>query len=427
MNAPIRDGARLILDTLEARNHGAAPRQPAVPGDELLRQWFRHALFDQCRMPGSRDGGLVMGVPIWGAPYIRRFARYGLASLLAPKNREALADGNARLILFSDRQGLNVLYEMTEQLKLARLGLVPQLIEIPDQIMQFMTTFQQAKYLVLGTVQNLMPQIAKRHGMAFHFWMPDHIYDPEYFPKLSALGEQHHAIAQLCTSMLECADSVKEIDRYRQGPMLAIPGPELTRLGWKYLHPQTRGAILADAPNKMPRMHLVAWPTKDRLRMHCPHQNPAWLSPLACQMAPMVAPISLDAEVPLLMPGPFYVPKPEDGLACVEVSDGSKPGVPQDWSFDQFAYNFWMNSNGEDAAMRFFEATTEIDIGEKTPPWWIAANRERKKAGEPLLTRYSDAVAGQQLKDIVAKLWELQGISGTRFQRQAARKMRIGL
>jgi hypothetical protein len=403
----------------------AAPR-PSLPGGELLKQWYRHALFEQCKTPGSRDGGLLMGVPIWGDAYIRRFARYCLPSLLADGNLGALG-GNCRLLLFSDRVGLSRLYELAQALRLARVGIVPEFVEIPDQVMQFMASFQQAKYLVLGTVQNLMPQIAARHGMNFHFLMPDHIYNPEFFPNLSALGEDHHAIAQLCTSMLLSEESDAAINAFRRGPTLSIPGPGLTQLGWRHLHPQTRGAILTD-PNKWPQMHLVAWVSdKGRLRMHCPHQNPSWMSAAACQMAPMVAPISLDAELPLLMPGPFYVPKPEDGLQCVEVSGPEKPGVEQTWNFDQFAYNLWVQSNGEDDGMRFFGAGSEIDIGDETPPWWKAEQKARKKNGQAPLSRYSDAAIDQQLQDITAKLWEGQGMAGIRYMRRTARQTRIGL
>jgi hypothetical protein len=404
----------------------AAPR-PTLPGGELLKQWYRHALFKQCETPRSRDGGLLMGVPIWGDTYIRRFARYGLPSLLAGGNREALA--GSRLLLFSDRAGLSRLYELVQALKLARLGIVPEFIEIPPEVMHFMATFQQAKYLVLGTVQNLMPQIAARHGMAFHFLMCDHIYNPDYFPNLSKLGEDHHAIAQLCTSMLLDEASDTAINAYRAGPTLAIPGPELTRLGWKHLHPQTRGAILTD-PNRWPQMHLVAWPGETRLHMHCPHQNPAWLSATACQMAPMVAPISLDAELPLLMPGKFMVPKPEHGLQCVEVSGLDKPAVEQTWNFAQFAYNLWVQSNGEPDGMRFFGAGTEIDIGDETPPWWKAEQKARKKNGAAPLSRYSDAAIDQQLKDTTTKLWTAYGdpnSPGNVYMRRTARQTRIGL
>lgn len=405
----------------------AAPRQPMVPGDELLRQWYRHQLFEQCKLPGSREGGLLMGVPIWGAAYIKRFARYCLPSLLADGNLGAL--GGCRMLLFSDRVGLSRLYELAQTLKLARVGIVPEFIEIPREVMEFMATFQQAKYLVLGTVQNLLPQIAARHGCHFHFLMCDHIYAPDYFPNLAKLGEQHHAIAQLCTSMLvtEGDEADRAIHAFRRGPTLSIPAQELTRLGWKYLHPQTRGAILTDAPNKMPQMHLVAWVAKDRLHMHCPHQNPAWLSAAACQLAPMVAPISLDAELPALMPGPFYVPKPEDGLACVEVSDASKPAVEQTWNFDQFAYNLWIQSNGEDRGMEFFEAGTQIDIGEGDPVDLTPPPAKGKRKAPKPLPRFSDAAIDQQLKDIVARLWAGQGMAGIRYMRQTARKVRIGL
>lgn len=430
MNAPLdeqaryagyAEAARNALDGLQARN---GPPMPIVPGDEVLRGWFRHQLFEQCKVPGSKAGGLLLGAPIWGAPYIRRFARYCLPSLLAGSNMEVLA--GARLILFSDRAGLAMLYELTEALGLSRVGIVPEFIEIPPDVMQM--TRGQHKYLVLGTIQNLLPQIAKRHGMGFHFLMPDHVYNPQYFENLDKLGQTHHAVTQLCTSMQISDAADTEINAFRKGPTLAIPGPDLARLGWRHLHPQTRGALLTDAPDRMPHMHLVAWVGKDRLRMHCPHQNPAWLSPQACQLAPMVAPITLDAELPMLIKGrPFHVAKPEDGLQCVEVSDEGKPGVEQKFNFDQFTYNLWIQSNFEDDGMRFFAAGTEIEIGDEAPPWWKDANRDRKKQGLSAFSRWSEAATEAQLAHITKGLWEGQGRAAIAFAKNVTRKVRIGL
>lgn len=325
-------------------------------------QWFGEAVAKLMDAPAPRGHGIVLGCPLWGDKYVERFKTYGLPTLTAPKNLQALRY-RARLVLFTDRPSFIALWNATRDLE--RQGVEVLLPLIPLEVMQLWNKHETNKYWVLGTAQNIALQMCARWKMGFHMVMPDHMHGPRYFEnlfRLLTLGKR--AIAQTGISA-DITTAGPEIERWRDADgHIAIPDRDLCDIAWRHLHPQMQACVMSPGrfPDAMPNSHFLIWPGADRLHLYSPHMNAVYISPELCQRAQPRIPATLDAELPSFMPQDFYVPTIEDGLGFVEVSDSEKPADAAPVPFPAFAERALSQVNFSTDFMPFFQRCCEVPI-----------------------------------------------------------------
>lgn len=381
----------------------------------VLENWFGTEMARIYEVPPYRaDGVLLMGCPVWGRKYLDRFRQYCLPSILSQKNLAALT-GRCHMVLFTDSDSFTELWAMTKGLE-QTAGIALQLLVIPKEVMAFVRPKSSTgpdpiplegawrpqedpdlnKYWVLGVAGNVMLQMAGRTGMAFHMLQPDHIYADEYFPNLFRLRDAgHEAITQpgISAEITTAADDI-EAYRVKDGPQkgsLPIPARDLGTLGMKHLHKQTKACLMNDAmiPDKMPHSHLLVWQGRDKIVLHCCHMNPAYLSPRLCAAAPPRIPATLDAELPAFIPdGKFYVPKIDDGMTYLEVSDKDKGALEGFVDFETFSVRWWTH-------VRYLEDW----MAYSTTPYEIPIKRQENYIPDDEIKRQFDDVLARLIAD----------------------------
>jgi len=336
----------------------------------ILEKWFGDEMSNlHGRLP-DKGNGILLGCPLWGEKYVERFGLYCLPTILAPKNLAALR-GNCRMVLFTDAPSFANLWNLLRGFE-AVTGIEIVLREIPPAVMARVGNQPKGdpvdnKYWVLGVAGQLALQMAGRAGMGFHMLMPDHVYGHEYFPNLQRLAQDYEGIAQPGISA-DVAKAHAALYAFRQPDgSLAVPDRDLGDIGWRFLHPQTRASLIADdtIPDNLPMLHLWTWKGKDRLYLSCCHMNATYLSPRMCAMAPSRIPATLDAELPSFFPEKFYVPKADDGLTYIELSDGGKPAGDQRGDLDAFVACCSEKVRYSDAWTPFAQRLYEVPIHEQ--------------------------------------------------------------
>lgn len=319
-----------------------------------LDAWFATELAKLYATEPTNSPGILLGFPVWGEKYIERFARYCMPTLLAPANAEALRALNAKILIYTTTADFVSLWRKTWPIERAAIRLefayIPkELLVAPDD--------QNHKYLVLGSVENLLIQRAARTGMGFHMITPDTIYSDRYFERLAGLVGEQEAIAHSCLSANIDA-AAGEIDGYRDGACISIPAATLGDIGWRHLHQQMTGAVL-DGQSIPARSNMMIWRGKDAVHVANPHMNPTWVGPRLCRSAPVLLPTSLDAEIPGLMPGGFYLPAPDDDMVMLELSDDSK-SAPVQGGIDDFVSLCWIQMNFDNRFLPVMRRRTQI-------------------------------------------------------------------
>jgi hypothetical protein len=328
---------------------------------KALDDWFKaemRKLYGSAASPGT---GVLMGFPVWGQKYFDRMQQYFVASILAEKNLEALR-GRCRLVLFTTEDSDIPVYIAMRALK--PLGIDLEVLTIPKTVMDEVPKNEMNKYWVLGTVQNLLIQMAGFTGMAFHMAQPDHVFEKEYWPNIFRLGEKHDAICQLgISATAEAAFADIELWRLPDGS-LSVPGRELGDIGWRHLHKQMHPGMQNGkwAEPGLPSTFWTSWQGRDKLHLYSCHMNPAWLSPKLCALAQTRIPATVDSELPAFIPGDFYVPKVEDGLTFIEVSDDSKWSLPKAESFEHFSDQAWSTIKFDHAYLPYYQRVCEFPI-----------------------------------------------------------------
>jgi hypothetical protein len=366
-----------------------------------LDEWFKSEMRKLYRTP-DKGQGLLMGFPIWGQKYLDRMLKYFIASILAKENLAALR-GRCRIVFFVPEDTDIPLYLSQRALK--PLGLEPQIITIPQSVMEEEPKSVMNKYWILGTAQNLMIQMAGWSGMAFHMAQPDHIFNADpgagYFANLFRLGEKHEAICQLGITAAE-AGAAPEIDGWRQPDgSLAVPSRSLGDIGWRHLHKQMLPGIM-NGPRHIPEGHpptfWTGWQGREELHLYSCHMNPAWLSPRLCALAPTRIPATVDSELPAFIPGDFYVPTVEDGLTFIEISDDAKWDLPKHPTFEDFSLQCWSTIKFDDAYMPYFKRVSKFPIHPQGK--WM-----------------TDEAIGIAHGELVANIWAERDRSALRFCR----------
>lgn len=329
-----------------------------------LKAWFRREWESLLGSPPGRDHGFLLGCPIWGKDFVDRFFFFCLPSLLAPANLAALRENGARLVIFTDDKDDSFERFWLMKKALAEKGLAVQIMKLPPESMALIDDKPLNKYWLLGTVQNLLVQMAGHYGMAFHCLLPDHLYAHEYFPNLFRVAKDYEGIAQTSISA-DIAGCLPELEQWRQTDgSLAVPDLDLGDMGWRHLHAQTRYNLLndVDITQDMPRSHFQCWVGEDRLYLFCCHMNAAYLSARVCARAPIRLYNALDTELPAFMPETVCVPELEDGMTFIELSDDRKLSGDKRVPFAEFAFQCWKTVHFQDDWMSFYRTAVQVPI-----------------------------------------------------------------
>lgn len=332
-----------------------------------LKAWFRrewHRLSSQPPPPGR---GVLMGCPLWGEEYIDRFFYFGLPSIRAPKNLEALQANGCRMVLYTDDAGFDRLWVMKRDMR--KKGIDVQIHVIPQEIMAQVPDKPLNKYWLLGTVQQLLIQEAAESGMGFHALHPDHLHSDAYFANLFRLALDNDCIAQTSISG-DIEKCVPELEQWRQEDgSLAIPAVEVGDMGWRHMHGQTRYNLMngVDISKEFPNTHFQCWQGKDKLYLYCCHMNATWMAASVCREAPVRLHNALDTELPYFMPpnATVCVPEASDGMTFIELSDDAKLGGAGMVPFADFAAQCWQTVHFRDDWLPFFKVANEVPIKEQ--------------------------------------------------------------
>jgi hypothetical protein len=295
----------------------------ALPTD--LDVWLANKIADLRTTEPGNTPGILLGAAVWGQTYIDRLATLCMPSLLAPANIEALRSMNARVMLITVKSDFTPLWRAVAPLE--RAGVPVQFDYIPKELLTGPLTSH--KFQALGTMQNLTLQKAGWIGMGYHMLMPDHVYSERYFAALADMIANDDRIAQGAVAHGAISGNLltagAELDRYRSDGALCIPARTLGDIGFRHMHRQTQ-AVLQNgrASDDLPKSNIMVWRARNALHIAGPHGNPAWISPRLCRDAPVVAPTTLDAELPNLMPEGYAIPAPDSGMVCIELSDDAK-------------------------------------------------------------------------------------------------------
>lgn len=345
-----------------------------------IRTWFAEEFTRLHNERPQQVGGILYACPVWGAPYVARFAAACVPSLLAPENAAALANGRSRIVLFTDEAGVFFLAQAKRRLEAA--GIDVRLHLIPTPIVAMLGENRQNRYTMLSAVHNIGVHMAGRIGSGFNMMAGDHIYARDFAPNLERMAGKYHGIVQSALSA-NLATVGRALGRYMDGERrLIVPGDRLNAIAWRHLHPQMRwmtvGMNRRNTTTRLPGATWLAWRGVDRLVVISPHMNVTYLSPIMCRFAPTCLPDTLDTALPRFMPAGAYIAKPEDGLAYIEVSDADKGYTTENLTVDQWVENLWRVVRFKEAYLPFM-APTEIAIP-RSDEGTAAAAIERQRA-----------------------------------------------
>jgi hypothetical protein len=370
-----------------------------------LEKWFWGEMHKSaCVLPPPANPlappKVLMGCPLWGNEFIARFTTLCLPTLMAPRNRAALA-GRCQIVFFTDEQSFKGLNYLARDMTLS--GLPTTVHVIPQAIMDFNNGIEYEKahqahkrliarnapaaeieeahrhslavgstlnkYWLLGVTQQMLIWMAGKQGMGFHSLFPDHLYAEAYFENLWRIAEQHPdgGIAQTGISA-DIHTCLPEIETFRQeDASLVIPDIELGDMGWRHLHKQMKGNMMgrADLATDMPNSHYMFWVGKDKLVVNCCHMNAVWIPPSKTSKAPIKLYNAIDTMLPLFMPEKVYIPDAADGLGFLEVSDNLKNESAPRVDFATYAASAWNQVHLSDDWNPFFEASCEVPIKEQ--------------------------------------------------------------
>lgn len=318
-----------------------------------LTHWVSREL-DTIRTAGpSPSPGMLLGCAVWGAKFVAVFARFCIPSLLAKGNREALVANKATVMLWTDQESEAVLRLAVTPLEAAGISCEVRLI--PARI--FEAGHALHKFTVASAAHCLLMKLGACMGRGVHPLYPDHIYSDHYFAGMG-LDCPHDAIAHGAVSA-DIIDSLAESKTYQRGPALEIPAEKLGAFGLKYLHQQMQACVIAPGA-AMPRSQTLLWVGRNALHFAGPIFNPVWLSPRLCREAPVVFPVTFDAEVHALTGGDYHIPGRDDGMVLVEMSTRAKKPVGKAANFGEWLGLVWLQMNYKSENLDLYKRRTLI-------------------------------------------------------------------
>jgi hypothetical protein len=333
----------------------------------LLLGWFQASMRQLWGSQPTRGTGMVMACPLWGTKFVENFGKYCLPSIVSPRNLAALQN-RCRIVIFSDARSTPRIMEMLDYLEPHGIEIIFR--EIPGPIMEKLTK-NGKHYWLLGACQNIAVQMCRRWGMALHMLQPDHTYCDGYFENLFRIQGGVDCIAQTSISA-DLEPAAKDLAKYVNADKeLVVPPRDLATIGYKHLHKQMRMYAMNNCslPDKMPNSHYMFWQARDKLMIYCCHMNPAWLSAELCARVPVphaagIVASTLDTRLPFIVTNGsrLYIPGPDDGMVFIELSDDTKPAVPDFVDAMGFAMAAWGQVWFFDDFMPYFEQVCEVPI-----------------------------------------------------------------
>lgn len=317
-----------------------------------LTAWMGRELAKARAATRHEPGGMLLGCAVWGAAYISIFARFCVSSLLSARNRAALARNDARFVFWTDPAGREAVRMAAAPL--AKAGFRVEIEVIRHDLLEGCGLH---KFMVVSAAHNLLMYRAAIMGRGIHALCPDHVYSERYF---EGMGDDcpHDAIVHGAVSA-DVAAAVTELKQYQRGEALEIPAEDLGSFGVKHLHQQMQ-ACLRRPGDPMPRSQTLLWAGKDALHFAGPIMNPVWLSAKRCRLAPILYPVTFDAEVHALTGGEFHIPGPEEGMVLVELSRQSKAPVAKAANIGEWLGLVWLQMNFKSENLAIYRRRTAI-------------------------------------------------------------------
>lgn len=331
----------------------------------MLSEWFSHELMVIHSQMPQRNGGLLMGCPVWGDDYIRRMLLYSLPTLGTDANINALRD-RCWLVLYSRAADRPYIWKMTRWLR--QMGIHTIFRDIPEDLLK-LAVIPEARYGLLGATQNILAHMAGHAGMGLHMYMPDHLYEAGYFESLMRLREQHDAIVQLGVSV-NAATVRGPLQQFRDpSGALVLPGVALGDLALEHMHDRSAKLMLngADFPNELPDSQQWIWKGRDAVHLAGASQNPVYIAPHLCLDAPVAFTSTLDMLHVEYIPAhdgvpQFYVPGPEDGMSFFEMSDENRIPVEGYANYTRWLYRSWSQVAFTDDYLPYLERRSLMPI-----------------------------------------------------------------
>ncbi len=211
----------------------------------------------------SRDklgpADIVLSIAVWGREYIERAAKYALASLLAPRNLAALAEGRRPLLfIFTTPDRHDILVDLHVIRKIGEICNI-MIVHCPPELIY-------NKYLGLAMGISLGLHLARQLNADHCILFPDSIVADGSLSMLARLSDGYDVDALVATAMTADEAAVApRVDTFRRvDGALAIDPGTLMDIGIQALHPLTRSAVINDggpAGMVMPTElgHLWAW------------------------------------------------------------------------------------------------------------------------------------------------------------------------
>jgi hypothetical protein len=302
--------------------------------------------------PSKRGVRLVMGFPLWGQEYTRRFLDYSLPSLLA--SLDVLDAAGWEMIIYADEVAHTLL-------KQADTAGVYSLRAMPDDIVERLHNQPMLKYSALAAVHHVIVRYAGLVGAGAHAACPDAIYSERFFERLFGLAERHPAIVGMNLAMANAARF--SLDEHRRGQVIAIPARTAGDLCLRGVNAEWRAAQMNDRPaHHMPASHVIWWRTRDTVRIHSPHVNIAWLSNEQCRQVEGGVTGTLDAEAERYTGDDWYAIQAEDDMAWFSVSGTLMPCGKSFVPFAAWRQLFWDKVERDLSALTFFSDPTRMPV-----------------------------------------------------------------
>ena len=329
----------------------------------LLCQWFGRELTKLHERLPTATGGLLMGCPIWGEEYIDRMCRYSLPTLGTDANLQALTN-KAVMVFYGLQEERDLLWKMTRWLR--QVGIHTIFRDLPRDMLE--AAVGQDKYGFLSVVQNLLAHEAGHAGMDLHMYMVDHLYNQDYFVNLGRLGAKYDAIVQQGMSA-NIETAAEDIEKWRQGDVIAIPARDLGGLALHHIHARTGRTVMNHLKfgEEWPKSHQATWIGKTAVHMASAPQNIAFLSAQLCLDAPIAFTSTMDMlPCEYIPPGVEYMAGEHDGLAFCELSDPKNVAPIGHTDFDEFMVRHWQQVAFTNDYQRYFDRRCLTPIPEQT-------------------------------------------------------------
>lgn len=310
-------------------------------------------------IPDRKRGGLMLGAVVWGQWYLDMLRDYCLPSLMAPENRDALADDV--IAIYTSEAEEDAVHDIVRHVRAA--GIAVDIHTIPAAVL----AASDRPFLCLSAAQQLLVTRAARAGMDFHQLHPDHSYSERYVPVLKKLGARHGNIAH--GGLNVSCPPLPALDLYRGNGALVVPARELATIGWDNT---IMCAMNGTAPDRMPDEHYQVWRARDRVMLFNCYANPAFIPAAVCKKldTAQMTTGTLDCHTKSLFRADFYVPTSKDDLAFVALGDASQRGRATNYtSLDAFLDRMWREIGGQADLLAYYLRPTEMaaSIDESAP------------------------------------------------------------